>query len=74
MKWLFSSVLVGISLFSGIAYAVYNSSFIPLEGAGRGFNPEPVAVFAIGCVMIGLAGALRRKTPKKGAEDGVSKD
>ena len=74
MKWLFSSVLVGVSLFSGIAYAVYYSPFTPLEGPVQGFNPEPLAVFATGCVMIGLAGTLRRKNPKKGAENDLLKD
>ncbi|MCG6907987.1 MAG: hypothetical protein LJE63_15385 [Desulfobacteraceae bacterium] len=74
MKWLFSSVLVGISLFSGIAYAVYYSPFTPLEGSVQGLNPEPLAVFATGCVMIGLAGIIRRKNPKKGADDDVLKD
>ncbi len=73
MKWLFGSVLVGVSLFSGIAYAVYYSPFTPLEGPVQGFNPEPLAVFAAGCVMIGLAGILRRKNPQKGAEDDVLK-
>jgi hypothetical protein len=52
MKWLFSSVLVGVSLFSGIAYAVYYSPFTPFEGPVQGFNPEPLAIFATGCVMI----------------------
>jgi hypothetical protein len=64
MKLLFGSVLVGISLFSGIAYAVYYSPFTPLEGPAQGFNPEPLAVLATGCVMIGVAGLLRRKNPK----------
>jgi O-antigen ligase len=73
MKWLFSSVLVGISLFSGIAYAVYYSPFTAFEGPVQGFNPEPLAVFATGCVMIGLAGLLRRKNPQKGADDDVLK-
>jgi len=74
MKLLFSSVLVGILLFSGIAYAVYYSPFTPLQGPPQGFNPEPLAVLATGCVMIGLAGIFRRKHPKKGSDDGVLKD
>jgi hypothetical protein len=44
-----------------------------LEGPLQGFNPEPLAVFAAGCVMIGLAGILRRKNPQKGADDDVLK-